>query len=267
MTVRLRWLTAVLAGLLASAVPAEEPLPQKSPALKLWEQGQQAMLAGDMARAVELYQDSIRQEPELACNYLSLAAAFLETGADEAAVRSLEHYLDLQPDHFVARAHLAELLLRLQHLPQAREHFERFIADIQDQQALADAHLVHSHRRLMEIAEAQDDEYGVHLHRGIGLYWLACQRQRLNDKADELEAEGLFCRAAGELTLARLSQPEEARPAWYLFEVWSRLAQSQPASRCLCAAEAAAHHSELTHWEQRTLQLAWRQWTSQRDRK
>src|SRR5437763_1610826 len=93
--------------------------------------------------------------------------------------------------------------------------------------------------------------------RGIGLYLLARQRAALPDSEGELSCEGLLCKAAGELTLARLRRPDEARPCWYLYEVWSELAQRQPALRWLRAAEEAAPAGGLTPAEQRGLQRAW----------
>jgi hypothetical protein len=109
----------------------------------------------------------------------------------------------------------------------------------------------------MEIAELAEDDYGAHLHHGIALYLLACQRAPLPEDDDpNLSPESLLCKAAGELMQARMERPDEARPCWYLFEVWSRLAQNQPASRWLRAAEAAAPFSSLTPAERRDLHLA-----------
>src|SRR5208337_4842084 len=119
------------------------------------------------------------------------------------------------------------------------------------------AHLIHCHARLMEIAESIEDDYDEHLHRGIGLLLLAQQRAILPEPEGELPAEGLLCKAAGELTLARTDRPAEARPNWYLHEVWSRLAQRQPALRCLRAAVDAAPFSYLTGAEKRNLHVAW----------
>ena len=108
----------------------------------------------------------------------------------------------------------------------------------------------------MEIAEAGEDGYGEHLHRGIGLFLLARQRAVLPDPEGALSSEALLCKAAGELTLAHLAKTDEARPSWYLHEVWSRLAQQQPARRFLREAAQAAPFSYLTAAEQRSLQLA-----------
>jgi hypothetical protein len=108
----------------------------------------------------------------------------------------------------------------------------------------------------MEIAEAEGDDYGEHLHRGIGVFFLACERVVLPDLQGKLSAEGLFCQAAGELALARLDRPEEARPCWYLHEVWTRLNQSGPAIKNLRTAMAAAPFCSLTPVERRDLHLA-----------
>jgi tetratricopeptide (TPR) repeat protein len=225
-------------------------------AQRLWQQGQKAMLDGHPEEALPCYRESLRLDPGLARNHLSLAAALLAQGQDEQAAPHLDRYLQAQPDHLVIRAHYAELLLRLARPREAREQFDRFVADVQDHETLSREHLVHCHSRLMEIAQGENDPYGEHLHRGIGLYLLARRRVELADTAGGLSAEALLCKAAAELTLARMERPEEARPWWYLYEVWTSLAQQQPASRCLRAAAAAAPLSYLTPVERRSLQLA-----------
>jgi tetratricopeptide (TPR) repeat protein len=229
----------------------------ETPALRLWEQGQEAMLRGDTDEAIGLYHQSLKLAPDLARNYLSLAAAHIEKSDDAGAAPHLAHYLRLQPGHLVVRAHYAELLYRLGQTEEARTQLERFIVAVQDHDVLARQHLVHCHSRLMEIAEGASDEYGEHLNRGIGLYLLACERSRPTAPESRLAIEALLCQAAGELTLARLQRPEEARPHWYLYLVWARLAQRQPAARCLRAAEEAASFTSLTPSEQRGLELAW----------
>jgi tetratricopeptide (TPR) repeat protein len=232
--------------------------PQSVAALRAWQDGQRAMADGHTDQAIACYEHSLRLDPALARNHLSLAAAFLAQGQDEQAAPHLAEYLEAQPDHLVIRAHYAELLLRLERRGDARAQFERFIAEAQDHETLARQHLVHCHSRLMEIAEGEEDEYAEHLHRGIGLYLLGHQRARLDDPDGAPAAEGLLCKAAGELTVAQLRRPNEARPWWYLYAVWSELAQQQPAARALRAAEAAAPLSSLTPAEQRDLYLACR---------
>jgi tetratricopeptide (TPR) repeat protein len=244
--------------------PSGNPTAAITPALRLWEQGQQAMLDGQIDRALACYQQSLELDPKLARCCLSMAAAYLEKGQEKKAAGWMARYLEQQPDHHMVRSHYAELLLRLNQPGQARQQLERFIADIQDEAELADQHLVRSHSRLMEIATQEQDEYAEHLHRGIGLFVLGCQRAELAGEAGELSAEGLLCQAAGELTLARLQCPEEARASWYLFQTWKHLAQQQPALKALRQAEEAAPFSYLTPTEQRDLQLAWRQRQSER---
>jgi tetratricopeptide (TPR) repeat protein len=228
----------------------------EAPALRAWQDGQRAMQEGRTEQAIACYRESLRLDPSLARNHLSLSAAYLGLGQDEQAAPHLARYLAAQPDHLVIRSHYAELLLRLQRAGDARAQFERFIAEVQDHEELARQHLVHCHSRLMEIAEGDEDEYGEHLHRGIGLYLLARQRAELGEVEGGLSAEALLCKAAGELTLARLRRPDEARPWWYLHEVWSQLGQQQPAGRSLRAAAATAPLTYLTPAEQRDLRRA-----------
>ena len=145
------------------------------------------------------------------------------------------------------------LLLRLHRIQAARAQFERFEADIQDQGEAALSERIQCHSRLVKIAEAVEDDYAEHLHRGIGLYLIALERIVLPEPEGELSTEELLCKAAGELSLARLVRPEEARPCWYLYEVWSHLSQRQPALCRLHQASAAAPFSFLTTAEQRNL--------------
>jgi tetratricopeptide (TPR) repeat protein len=222
----------------------------------LWDQGQAAMKDGNAARAIGFYEQSLAADPNLTRNHMSLAAALLEKGDDAGAAEHLARYLAAHPEHLVVRSHYAELLLRLRRVGEAHAEYEHFLADAQEQAGVGVAQLVQAHTRLMDIAEAGDDEYERHLHRGIGLYWLALQRAGRPDPQGELSVEGLLCKAAGELTMARRRRPDEARPQWYLHNVWARLGQQQPAQRWLRAARAAAPYTYLTPAEQRQLQLA-----------
>jgi tetratricopeptide (TPR) repeat protein len=236
---------------------AEEPK-LSSPGLPEWQKGQQALLEGKTLEAITAFELSLKQDPDFVRNRLSLAAAYLAQGKEEQAAEQLKQYLNVRPDHFVVRGEYAELLLRLDRLEAAREQFERFEAEIQDHETLARQHLVRCHSRLLDIATRLEDEYSIHLHRGIALYWLARQRAELKDGGDELSSEGLLCQSASEFVLARRERPDEARPCWYLHEVWSQLAQCQPATRWLRAADEAAPFSYLTPAEQRSLHLACR---------
>lgn len=223
---------------------------------QLWDQGQDAMKEGHPERAIGFYERSLAVDPALTRNHMSMAAAFLEKGDDAKACEQLAKYVEAHPEHLVVRAHYAEMLMRLHRVGDARTQYERYLAAAQEQTSPAVAQLVQAHSRLMDIAAATEDDYASHLHRGIGLYWLAVQRAATDAPEGELPVEGLLCKAAGELTMARVRRPDEARPCWYLHNVWSRLAQQQPAQRWLRAAQNAAPHTYLTPAEQRQLQLA-----------
>lgn len=240
----------------ASSLCAAEPPPPSSPGLADWQKGQQAMLEGDTKQAIASFRQSLEKDATLVRNRLSLAAAYLAQGQEEQAAEQLDQYLQAQPDHYVVRGQYAELLLRLDRLDGAREQFERFEADLQDHETQSQKHLVHCHTRLMDIAQRIEDDYAMHLHRGIALYWLARQRSELPDGDGELSSEGLLCQSASELVQARRQRPDEARPCWYLHEVWTQLAQRQPATRWLRAAEEAAPFSYLTQAEQQRLHFA-----------
>jgi tetratricopeptide (TPR) repeat protein len=254
MAVRPGWL--FLAFLLFAPLPSA-PGAESAQARQFWVVGQEAMRRGKTDEAVQYYEQSLAADREQKRTHLSLAASFIQLGDEAGAARQLALYLDAYPEHHVVRLHYADLLLHLGRPAKARVEFERFIADVQDDAALAAKHLVHCHSRLMQIAEAEDDDYAEHLHRGIVLYLLACERAGLPDPDDgELSVESVLCKAAGELTMARLLRRDEARPSWYLYAVWSRLDQRQPALRHLREAESVAPFSFLTPAEQRDLAVA-----------
>jgi tetratricopeptide (TPR) repeat protein len=188
-------------------------------------------------------------EPPAAPDELTLAADCLERGDDSAAATHLERHVGQYPDQIVFRARLADLLARLDRLPEAQAHFEAAAAAAQDGSPAARREMVHYHTRLMEIARARDDAYAEHLHRGIGLYLVG---SRLADK-DAGEAERLLCKAAAALKEAQAMRPDDARPAWYLYRVWSQLDQPRPAERALRKAIANAPFSWLTTAESREL--------------
>jgi tetratricopeptide (TPR) repeat protein len=239
-----------------SAPQADEPK-ECSPGLASWRQGQKALLEGRNEEAILCFRTSLEQEPALVQNHLSIAAAHLGLGENEQAANQLETYLRAKPEHSIVRGQYAELLLRLDRLDSARVQFERFASDIQEHEHLAAENLVNCHGRLLEIAMKSNDEYGMHLHRGIGLYWLACERGKIPDSGDDdLSTEGLLCQAASELVQARRQRHDEAKPCWYLHEVWMQLGQLQPAQRWLRAALDTASFGDLTPAEQRRLDLA-----------
>jgi hypothetical protein len=195
-------------------------------------------------------------EQAQAVTHLGQAATCLEKGDETGALPHLAQYLAVHPDHVVVRAHYAELLLRLNHDADARREFERLAAECPGRSSTHLKQLIHFHSRLMEIAEAENQDYEEHLHRGIGLYLLGRQHAELEDATGEASPESLFCKSAAELTMAHTQHPDRAQPSWYLYEVWSQLNQRQNALRCLREADAAAPFSYLTPAERSALQLA-----------
>jgi tetratricopeptide (TPR) repeat protein len=246
---------AVFSFLIAVPLPAQAPSTTTTPAERAWRLGQQALDGDRFQEAIGQFQISLRLDPKMAQAHLSLAAAYLALGEDRLALPHLSSYLEARPDHFLIRLHFADLLSRLDQLDDARLNLERVVSEVQEFPRLAEDHLVGCHTRLMEIARDLGDDYEEHLHRGIGLYLLARKRADLGDEGSHQGAEELLCKAAAELTLARLRDPRQARPCWYLHGVWTQLAQRQPAVKWLRAAEQSAGWSDLTPTEQRDLHL------------
>jgi hypothetical protein len=188
--------------------------------------------------------------------HLVLAADSLEQGRMAQALVYLEGYVNQRPAQVLVRLQLAELLFREKKLEDARIQFELFVALTQDQGERAFRYLIHTHSRLVEIAEVQEDEYQEHLHRGIGLYLLARRRVQEAGKPGEITAESILCRAAAELQMACAGQRDQARPNLYLYEVYKRLGQDAAAVRALQTADGQALIGPMTPCERRRLQAA-----------
>jgi tetratricopeptide (TPR) repeat protein len=223
---------------------------------QIWEQGQSAMAAGQVDEAIRCYERSLVADPALSRCHLSLAAAYLEKNDAAQASAHLQRYVAAHPEQLVVRSRYAELQIRLRRFEEAWRQFELLAGDAQDYGLTAADTLIDCHSRLVELAERRKDDYAAHLNRGIGLFWLARERSNLPDPEGELPAEALLCQSAAELTLAHLQRPDQARPCWYLYEVWKQLGQSQPALCRLRQAEKAAPFSYLTAVEGRDLELA-----------
>lgn len=186
---------------------------------------------------------------------LARAADCLERGDEPAACRFLAKHIAEHPHHVSLRAQYAELLMQLKRLPEARDEFERFAAVAQERGERMAPLLVHAHSRLLELAEGREDDYQIHLQRGLGLYWLA--RRAMSESQNlELPAEGLYFKAAAEFLRAHQVEPAEARPCWYLHLIWRDLARQQFAQHWLRATRDLADESYLTPGEQRRLHLA-----------
>jgi tetratricopeptide (TPR) repeat protein len=258
MKLRHAWIIGWLACLGCHSLVALKLDPEGEPPDPLWEQGQAAMRRGQAERAIQLYEQSLANNPSRTRNHLSLAAAHVEAGNDDAACEHLGQYLASQPEHFSLRVQYGELLLKLHRSAEARVQFERFISDAPEGGLKDLRGLIHGHGRLMDIAEQEEDAYAAHLHRGIGLFLLASCRAKLPEPEEQLPVEGLLWKAIGELTQAHDLCPAEAQPCWYLYSLWRRLGQRQNAMHWLRQTIDTAPFSLLTPAEQRGLQMAQR---------
>jgi len=191
---------------------------------------------------------------------LTLAARAIERGDQTAAIPHLHAYLTSHPEHVMIRAYLAELLWKLNRYAESRQSFDQFIAEAQERDGPVRNHLIHCHTRLMEMARTRNDAYTEHLHRGIGLYLLTEMKRSTGQSPDPALIEQLLCRATMELNKANESKPNQARSNWYLYEVWTKLDQTQPAAIALRIARSSVQgnvtNSDITPSEQRGLLLA-----------
>ena len=205
--------------------------------------------AAPMAAATSEATEVVTDDP------LGLAVDAMVAGKDAEAATQLAKHLKAHPEQLVFRNQLAELLFKLERHAEAQYHFEKFdeLASGSSKSLLGQR--IHCHTRLMEIAQARENPFREKLHRGIGLYLIACEVQSKADDPSELspDAEKLWCRAANELNEARRFRESDTRTAWYLYLVWTRLDQPRPAEKALHHAAANLVFSPLPTGEDREL--------------
>ena len=164
--------------------------------------------AGQPEKAIASYQESLATDPECTRNHMSLAAVYLEVGKDAEACVHLAKLVAAHPEHAVVpRRVMPSFFCACTGLTRVVSAVRALHWDMQDRGDEALSAMIHCHSRLMEIAEAEEDDYAAHLHRGIGLFLLARERTALAVPEGELPAEGLLCKAAGELNMARALWP------------------------------------------------------------
>lgn len=264
----------VLPGLLVLGQTDRTPAPPTRAAIALWQEGQEAMKKGDVPKALSCYQESQRLDPRLARVELSLAAAHLQAENQPRAAEHLRRYLDLEPGHWQIRQQLADLLSRLGHRALARRELELMLTSARaatssdpknptDPEAIN--HLVHGHGRLMELAEEEGNLPQYHLHRGLGLFFLAksipdAASTQAPAKSAEIGAlpdrQDLLLKSVRELLEAQRLSPSDTRSAWYLSKAWRELGQSNQADHWMQKVGMAHVPGELTPQEERELAVA-----------
>lgn len=184
---------------------------------------------------------NLREDP-----LLPLASQALERGDHAGACVLLRQYAERHPESKHARAFYAEVLSKLGKTAEATVEFERAVARLQEDKTVDLAMIVHCHGRLLDLADGQGDDFHVHLHRGLGLYWLAQQKRSPGDDEDDVSTESILCKSVVELMSAHALAPDQARPVWYLHLIWRQLGQTAPAERWLRLAREASALSYLT---------------------
>ncbi|MGL6096048.1 MAG: hypothetical protein ACRC7O_09665, partial [Fimbriiglobus sp.] len=192
-------------------------------------------------------------EDAMAVDHLSEAATRIDRGDDAGALPHLRAHVDAHPDAVMVRAYVAELLLRLDRLPESAAAFARVVADGQETDGPARGHLVHCHTRLMEIARQSDDRYAEELHRGIGLLLLVRKWDADPARRDDAAAERTLTKAAAALRAARDERPADPRANLYLADVYDRLGQPSAAAEARRAARDAGPDAALTAGERKGL--------------
>lgn len=201
---RARWLAAGLicaTGCFSLRTPTPVAHPQLAP----------AAVAVRPEVPVVVPVSSTEPEPAEPGDALTLAAECLARGDEGTAVTHLGAHVRAHPDQLMFRLHLAEMLVKLGRLAEARDHFERFVADAQASAGAPKEQLVQCHTRLMEIGQRTDDRFDEVFHRGVGLVLLA-------KEAGEETGEPMLCQAMRALTEAKELRPNDPRVYFYLAE-------------------------------------------------
>jgi predicted Zn-dependent protease len=193
-------------------------------------------------------------EVEDADESLTLAGEALSRGDDTTAATHFESYIGKHPDQLMFRLYLADLLFKLQRLPEARLHYERFVADAESAPGSPKNNLVHCRTRLMEIAQHSGDRFAELLHRGIGLALLAKVSREAESAEPSAMREEILCTAIQTLREAARLKPHDPRVQVYLAEAYDRAGNRAAAATARAAARNNALPGDLTPTEH--LQLA-----------
>ena len=98
----------------AAAVKEEEkPVIDEAKAEALKAEGNEALKAGNMERAVELYNEAIKYNPNNAIYHCNLAAALLQLNRNEEAVSECEKAIAIKPDYARSYSRLGTALHKL----------------------------------------------------------------------------------------------------------------------------------------------------------
>src|SRR5262249_5687157 len=136
-------------------------------------------------QSVAAVEESRLAAAEKAEQLLERAAAQLAQGQELEAVILLEQYLAIEPRQLFIRSQVAELCFRQKKWEESRHHFQWCVGLSQEFGDQAYKYLIHAHSRLVDIAEAEENAYAEHIHRGIGLYELARRRIKEKDISQE----------------------------------------------------------------------------------
>jgi thioredoxin-like negative regulator of GroEL len=161
------------------------------------------------------------QEPEPPQDALALAADCLSRGDHASAAPHLEAHVRGHPEQVLFRVQLAELYLRLGRDDAAKVHFVRFSAEARRTTGPAKKQVVHSHTRLMEIAQRDGDRFGEVFHRGVGLLLLAAEQDALPER-DAGFCEEMACKALRALCEARELEPNNPEVRHWLAAAYDR---------------------------------------------
>jgi tetratricopeptide (TPR) repeat protein len=185
---------------------------------------------------------------------LTRAAECLDRGDNAGALPHLRAHVRAHPGAVMIRAHLAEVLYRLGKADEARTQFERVVADAQPLSGGARKLLVHWHTRIMEIAQAANDDYAENLNRGIGLVLLVRRWDAEPGRRDEAAAERTLVKALAALRAAREARPDDARANLYIADALERLGQVSAARAARHAARAALPDASVTDTERERME-------------
>jgi tetratricopeptide (TPR) repeat protein len=197
----------------------------------------------------------VADTPALPEDSLTLAAECLTRGDEPAAADHLDTYVRLHPEQIMFRAHLAELLLKLDRLDESKRQFEQFVAAAQKSSGPPRSHLVHCHTRLMEIGRRKNDAFAEAFHRGVGMLLLVKEQETSGTGVDDGMREEILCKALTALKEAEKLRPNNSRVPFYLAEAYDLAGNRHGADVARAAARNRDFPNSLTPQEHCRLSL------------
>jgi len=100
---------------------SEDTSEQGSPARKIYKQGFDLFVKGEIDAAIERYREAVETDSQLAIAWNGLSMALARRGDLEEAVEAAEKLVELEPDDPLSHTNLSRILMQKGLIPEAED--------------------------------------------------------------------------------------------------------------------------------------------------